>query len=199
MTSRNPPDRTDLLQSIRACTACEALPLGPRPILQWSPKAPILIAGQAPGRITHAKGIPFDDPSGNRLRDWLGVTRDQFYDPELFAIVPMAFCFPGSGKTGDLPPPPRCAELWRERLMGGLKGLQLTIIIGQFASAWHLPSDKRSLTDQAGDWQAMLPTQIVLPHPSPRNQRWLARNPWFAEEVIPALRSHVSTLLDPAK
>lgn len=185
----------ELLGAIRTCSRCSDLPLGQRPILQWQSTAPILIAGQAPGRLTHAKGVPFDDPSGDRLRDWLGVSRTIFYDPEAFAIVPMAFCFPGTGKGGDLPPPPICAELWRHRLLGRMRNLQLTIIVGQFASAWHFPGKKATLTERVSCWREMLPQTIVLPHPSPRNRMWLTRNPWFVGDLIPQLQQRVKQVL----
>jgi uracil-DNA glycosylase len=184
-----------LLTDVRACRLCEGLPLGPRPILQASTASRILIAGQAPGRITHAKGIPFDDPSGNRLRDWLGVTRVQFYDPEIFAIIPMGFCFPGSAKGGDLPPRPLCADTWRIQLLAHLPNIQLALVIGHYAQAWHLPQDgHHNLTERVRS--AVSDAGVVpLPHPSPRNGNWLKVNPWFMETVIPALRSRVSSLL----
>lgn len=188
-----------LVDEVRRCTACTDLPLGPGPILQWKPTARILIAGQAPGRITHEKGIPFDDPSGDRLRDWLGVSREQFYDPDLFAIVPMAFCFPGSTGKGDLPPPPRCAELWRERLMAGLEQLELRIIIGRYAVDWHLGSTKEPLTPLVSNWRDILPHSIVLPHPSPRNRLWLARNPWFEAELLGDLQARVREIMTARK
>lgn len=182
----------ELLAAVKRCESCPDLPLGPRPILQWDPAAPILIAGQAPGSRTHAKGIPFDDPSGERLREWLGVDRTSFYDPKRFAIVPMAFCFPGTGTGGDLPPPPRCAEMWRRPLLDRLDRLQLTIVLGQYAAGWHGDGTRRSVTDAVAQWRETLPTQIVLPHPSPRNRRWLTQNPWFEEEVLPRLRARIA-------
>ena len=182
-----------LLASVRACRLCQGLPLGPRPLLQASPTARVLLAGQAPGRITHAKGVPFDDASGNRLRDWLGMTSAQFYDPSNVAILPMGFCFPGTGRSGDLPPRAECAPAWRKPLLAQMPNIALTIIIGRHALAWHFPT-KRPLTDlaQADD---LPPSLVVLPHPSPRNARWLALNPWFEAEILPALRERVALLL----
>ncbi|MFU7529456.1 uracil-DNA glycosylase family protein [Qipengyuania sp. ASV99] len=154
-----------------------------------------MIAGQAPGSRTHAKGIPFDDPSGDRLRDWLGVERDTFYDSAAFAIVPMAFCFPGSGKSGDLPPPPICANLWRDALLSRMQNLQLTIIVGQYAAAWHFSGGKETLTNRVLRWRETLPKSVTLPHPSPRNRMWLTRNPWFERDLIPQLQARVVAVL----
>ena len=193
----NPPSPfSTLLEDVRACRLCDGLPLGPRPILQAAPTARILIAGQAPGRITHAKGIPFDDPSGERLRHWLGVGRDVFYDAQKLAIVPMGFCFPGTGQGGDIPPRAECAPAWRNRILQGLPGLELTVIIGRYAIDWHLPQHKRSsVTAAVASWRDGWPRQIILPHPSPRNTRWLKKNPWFEAEVVPALQARVAELI----
>ena len=184
-----------LLQDIQACQLCEGLPLGPRPILQASSAARILIVGQAPGRITHAKGRPFDDPSGERLRNWLGVSREQFYDEETFALVPMGFCFPGTGTSGDLPPRPLCAQTWRSKIMSELESLQLTLVMGQYALAWHFPKSTSSLT-QLVRANTLASKTIALPHPSPRNGIWLKRNPWFEAEVLPVLRRRVAEVLE---
>lgn len=186
-----------LLNEVRNCRLCaEHLPAGPRPVFQLHPEARILIAGQAPGRRVHESGVPFDDPSGKRLREWLGVSPEQFYDPRCFAILPMGFCYPGTGKSGDLPPRPECAPAWRQRLLDTLPKLQLTLIIGQYAQAWHLPERSGdSLTAVAQDWQSYWPHQLPMPHPSPRNQRWLRNNPWFEEQVLPALQQRVASLL----
>lgn len=185
-----------LLIKVRACTLCEGLPLGPRPLVQASETARLLIAGQAPGRATHIKGIPFDDASGRRLRDWLGLTREQFYDPSEVAILPMGFCFPGSGPAGDLPPRAECAPAWRKPLLAAMPDVALTLVIGRYALAWHLPGlRKRSLVDlvRADD----LPQGVaVLPHPSPRNNRWLSQNPWFEARLLPDLRTRIAGLLD---
>ncbi len=184
------------MQEVLACTRCPDLPLGPRPILQVASNARILIAGQAPGSKTHAKGVPFDNASGNRLRDWLGIDQSTFYDPTKIAILPMAFCFPGTGKGGDLPPPKRCAEIWRGKLLSELARIDLTLIIGQYALDWHLRDrQSRTLTETVKNWQDYWPHQLPMPHPSPRNNRWLKKNPWFELEVLPVLRERVQLLL----
>ncbi len=189
-----------LLRRVRACQMCAAhLPLGPRPVLQAARGARILLASQAPGRKVHDTGIPFNDASGERLRDWLGVSREQFYDPQLFAILPMGFCYPGKGTSGDLPPRPECAPAWRAPLLARLPRLELTLVIGQYALAWHLPDAPRNLTEAVRGWRAALdgagPHTLALPHPSPRNNGWFKHNPWFADEVLPSLRAHVAQLL----
>ncbi|MCA1951684.1 MAG: uracil-DNA glycosylase family protein [Hyphomicrobiales bacterium] len=185
-----------LLAEIRSCTACQGLPLGPRPILQAGARARILIAGQAPGRITHAKGIPFDDPSGNRLRDWLGVARATFYNPDCFAIIPMGFCFPGTGSGGDLPPRPECAPLWRAPLMALLSNIEMTLLLGTYANEWHLgPARGERLADRVALWRETFPRLVPLPHPSPRNIAWFRRNPWFEAELLPALRVRIAEIL----
>lgn len=192
-----------LIKKVRACTLCKDLPLGPNPIVQFHPKAKILIAGQAPGRITHYKNRPFDDPSGDRLRSWLGVDQETFYDPTQFAILPMAFCFPGSykkeqAKGGDLPPPAICAETWRQLLLDQLPNLQLTLLFGRYAMDWHLkPKKSLTLTEIVKNWHEYYeqkPSQLPMPHPSPRNNRWLKNNPWFEQEVLPVLRKRVQQL-----
>lgn len=188
---------SQLLESVRDCRFCEkSLPLGPRPVLQVDPRAKILIAGQAPGRRVHESGIPFDDASGARLRDWLGVSSEVFYDPTRFAILPMGFCYPGSGKSGDLPPRPECVEAWRERLLTGLRQVELTLVIGQYAQRWHLSKTKKNLTETVRAWQDYGPGIIPLPHPSPRNNIWLKKNPWFAESLLPALKSRTQEALN---
>ncbi|MEM7246354.1 MAG: uracil-DNA glycosylase family protein [Acidobacteriota bacterium] len=190
------PTLKSLLEEVRACRACEAdLPSGPRPVVQVGPRAPILIAGQAPGRRVHESGIPFDDPSGDRLRDWLGVDKDAFYDPTQIAILPMGFCYPGTGKSGDLPPRPECAPLWREALLAKLKKVELTIVLGRHAQEWHLDVGRRTLTEVVKDWKKHWPKVLPLPHPSPRNRAWFKNNPWFDEEVVPVLRRRVAKLL----
>lgn len=185
-----------LLKAISECTLCEDLPLGPKPLLQAHPNARILIAGQAPGRRTHDKGIPFDDPSGERLRDWMGISRDVFYDAEKIAILPMGFCYPGAGKSGDLPPRTECAPAWRRALLDRLPHIDLTLIIGRYAMEWHMDVDrKETLTQHVARWQEHLPATLPLPHPSPRNNRWLKRNPWFEQDVVPALKSRIGDIL----
>ncbi len=188
---------TALLRSVRACTLCTGLPLGPKPIFQLHPAAKILIAGQAPGRRAHERGRPFDDASGDRLRSWLGVDRIAFYDASKFAILPMGFCYPGTGTSGDLPPRSECAPAWRERLLASLPALELTLVIGQYAQAWHL-RERRSDTVAAtiADWRLFWPQVLPLPHPSPRNLRWFKQNPDFETELVPLLRSRVRELLD---
>lgn len=186
-----------LLDEVRACRLCEAhLPLGPRPVLQASASARILIAGQAPGRKVHASGRPFTDASGDRLRAWLGMPADVFYDPGRVAIVPMGFCYPGTGPHGDLPPRPECAPQWRERVMQELPHLQLTLVIGQYAQAYHLPdSSGQSVTQAVLSWRQHWPAVVPLPHPSPRNNRWLRLNPWFETELLPQLQVRVAAVL----
>ena len=197
MSQPSDDDLRELISSVRNCTTCEDLPLGPKPILQGDPSSKILIVGQAPGRITHKKGIPFDDPSGVRLRDWMGISESVFYDPKKIAILPMGFCFPGTGKSGDLPPRPECAALWRPQLLESLKGVELTLIIGQYAIDWHIKdSEKITLTERVSRWKDYMPTRLVMPHPSPRNNRWLKRNPWYESEVLPALKRQISKILD---
>ena len=160
------------------------------------PKARILIAGQAPGRKVHETGVPFNDASGDRLRAWLGVSRDVFYDARKVAILPMGFCYPGTGRSGDLPPRPECAPQWRAPLLAQLKNLQLTLVIGQYAQAWHLPDEGSSLTEIVQAWRKHWPETVPLPHPSPRNNLWLKRNPWFEAELIPVLQARVATILE---
>lgn len=185
-----------LLKEVRACSLCAAyLPLGPRPILQAHSQARILIAGQAPGRKVHETGVPFNDASGDRLRAWLGISREVFYDERQVAILPMGFCYPGTGKSGDLPPRPECAPAWREPLLSHLKNIRLMLVIGQYAQAYHLPGAGTSLTDIVRAWRQYWPHTLPLPHPSPRNNLWLKRNPWFEAEVIPALQAQVATIL----
>ena len=186
----------ELALSVQGCRLCEAsLPMGPRPVFQIDPQARILIAGQAPGRRVHETGVPFDDPSGERLRDWLGVSRDVFYDATQIAILPMGFCYPGTGKSGDLPPRPECEKAWRAQLMACLGNVQLTVVIGQYAQKWHLPSVKHNLTNTVQAWRDYGPGVIPLPHPSPRNNIWIKKNPWFVETLLPALRQSVGDAL----
>jgi uracil-DNA glycosylase len=185
-----------LLREIRACRICEdVLPLGPRPVLQIHRDARILIAGQAPGSAVHESGVPFQDPSGDRLREWLGVTSEEFYDPRRFAIVPMGFCYPGRGRSGDLPPRPECEDAWREAVLAALPSVRCTLVIGQYALAYHLPG-KKGVTETVRDWRSHAPELFPLPHPSPRNNRWLAKNPWFARRLLPALKREVRGALD---
>ena len=185
-----------LLADVRACGRCaEHLPLGPRPVLQMRGSARILIAAQAPGRKVHESGIPFDDASGDRLRTWLGMSRELFYDARRVAIVPMGFCFPGTGPSGDRPPRGECAPTWRATLLAHLRKLRLTLVIGRYAQAYHLPDPAASLTDAVRAWGAHGNDTLALPHPSPRNNRWLKHNPWFERELVPALRARVAEAL----
>ncbi|QTL37915.1 uracil-DNA glycosylase family protein [Pseudoalteromonas viridis] len=185
----------DIIERVRQCTVCRGnLPFEPRPVIQGLPTAKILIAGQAPSLSVQKTGIPFNDASGRRLREWLGVTEAQFYDPALFAIVPMAFCYPGKGKSGDLPPPKICAQTWRAPLLAAFDQIELTILIGQYAQSYHL-ADFVSVSQAVTDWKAGLPGQIALPHPSPRNQLWVRKRPWFEAEVLPALKARVRDVL----
>jgi uracil-DNA glycosylase len=186
-----------LVADMRACRHCTDLPLGPKPIFQLGPAARVLIVGQAPGRLTHAKGIPFDDASGERLRHWMGITREIFYDKNLIACLPMGFCYPGKGKGGDLPPRMACAPLWRPRLLPLLTQMKLTLVIGQYAHAYHFPGDERSLTARVQAWQNE--DVVPLPHPSPRNGIWLKSNPWFESDVLPRLRQKLGEGLDVAQ
>lgn len=185
-----------LLGEVRACALCaDHLPLGPRPVVQVSRSARILIAGQAPGKRVHQTGVPFDDASGDRLRMWLGLSRGMFYDAERIAILPMGFCFPGTGKSGDLPPRPECAPAWRATLLSRLKNIKLTLVIGQYALAYHLPDEAAKVTEAVQSWRKNWPQTVPLPHPSPRNNPWLKRNPWFETELVPLLRSRVTEVL----
>ncbi len=187
-----------VLAEVKACTLCAAhLPHGPRPVLQVNAQARILIAGQAPGRKVHESGVPFDDASGDRLRSWMGIPRDVFYDPTQVAILPMGFCYPGTGKSGDLPPRPECAPQWRGRLLAHMPHIQLTLIVGQYAQDWHLPHvGTRKLTEIVKAWREHWPGVLPLPHPSPRNNLWLKANPWFAVEVLPELQKRVAAVLE---
>jgi uracil-DNA glycosylase len=190
---------TRLLKDIRACTICAAhLPHEPRPVLRAKPSARIVIAGQAPGTRVHASGMPFTDPSGDRLRDWMGVDSETFYDDTKIAIVPMGFCFPGlDAKGGDLPPRKECAPAWRARVFAGLKNVELTLLVGQYSQAWHLAGiRKETLTDTVKAWRSYAPASIPLPHPSWRNNAWVKKNPWFEEELLPHLRRRVSRILN---
>ncbi len=182
-----------LLTAIRACRACESdLPLGPRPILRASPEARILIVGHAPGARVHASGIPWDDASGDRLRNWLGIDRTTFDDESLFAIVPMGFCYPGRGSGGDNPPRPECAQLWLDKLLEQLPAVELTLLIGQYAQRHFLGNRrKRTLTETVKAWEEYAPAVVPLPHPSPRNQPWFKKHAWFEQEVLPALREKI--------
>jgi uracil-DNA glycosylase len=179
-----------LLTEVRACCACAGqLPFEPRPVLRAHQDARVLIVGQAPGTRVHQTGIPWNDPSGDRLRQWLSIDRDTFYDETRFAIIPMGYCYPGRGRSGDLPPRRECAALWLDRLLAQLPNLRLTLLVGQYAQAHYLRGRRKAtLTLTVRAFREYLPHYLPLPHPSPRNQFWLQRNPWFARQVLPALR-----------
>lgn len=185
-----------LITDVRSCTLCaDKLKDGVRPVLQVDPRATLLIAGQAPGSKVHASGIPFDDPSGDRLRSWIGVDRDTFYDASKIALLPMSFCYPGKGKSGDLPPPRVCAQTWRDKLIAVIPNIKLTLAIGQYAQAWHLDHLQANLTETVRCWASYGDEVLPLPHPSPRNNIWLKKNPWFALEVLPVLAARVESAL----
>lgn len=186
-----------LLQDIKACTICEKhLLLGSRPVVVAHPESKIVIIGQAPGTKVHASGIPWDDASGKQLRKWLNVLEADFYNPSKFAIIPMWFCYPGKGKTGDLPPRPECAPQWHKLLLDKLPKIELVLLIGMYAQKYYLGKQaKKNLTETVKNYNAYLPKYLPLPHPSPRNRFWLNKNPWFGLEVLPELRERMKTLL----
>ncbi|MFA4742428.1 uracil-DNA glycosylase family protein [Vibrio vulnificus] len=189
-----------LLTQIRACQVCaSALPLGANPVVQAHSEAKILIIGQAPGTKVHHSSIPWNDASGNRLRAWLDIEKPTFYDPKQIAIMPMGFCYPGRGQSGDLPPRKECAPLWHETLLKHLPNIELTLLIGQYAQNRYLSNKPKTLTETVQNWQAWLPDYLPLPHPSPRNTLWLRKNPWFEEQTVPYLRQQVRQLLSPSK
>ena len=186
-----------LLCEIADCTICKAhLPDDVYPVIRVDPRAKILIAGQAPGRVVYETGLPFKDKSGDRLRDWLGVDEEQFYDRRKFAFLPMGLCFPGTGKSGDFPPRPECAQTWHPRVLDALPDIDLTITVGQYAINYHLGKRaEKTLTATVQNWAAYGPGIIPVPHPSPRNNLWLAKNPWFEDQVVPMLRARVKQLV----
>jgi uracil-DNA glycosylase len=182
-----------LLEEIRSCTICQKhLPLGPRPIICVHPKSKIIIIGQAPGSKVHASGVPWDDASGNELRRWLGVTKEEFYDPKIFGLMPMGFCYPGKGPSGDMPPRPECAPLWHGKVLSSMKEVKLTLLIGQYSQKVYLDNNfKSTLTDNVRGFKEFLPEYFPLVHPSPRNRIWQKKNPWFELEVVPDLKKMV--------
>lgn len=190
-------NKNDIIQAAKSCTICEPfLQDGVRPVFTVHPHARINIIGQAPGRKVHESGIPWADASGKRLRQWLGVDEETFYQAERFAIMPMGFCFPGTGKSGDLPPRPECAPQWHQPLLNLMPNIELTLLFGQYAQAAYLgKARKRTLTETVKNWQSYGPNFIPLPHPSPRNQIWLRKNPWFEAEVVPFLQQRVKKTL----
>lgn len=187
----------DLLVRVRACTICQDhLPEGPRPVVICRPTAKLLIVGQAPGIRVHRTGIPWNDPSGDRLREWMDVSRDVFYQHTAIAIMPMGFCYPGKGKSGDLPPRPECAAAWHQLLLAEMPLIETTLVIGQYSQRHYLPTGTGgSVTKTVQQWAQYAPNHFPLPHPSPRNNLWLRKNPWFEEETVPALRRRVRRLL----
>lgn len=187
----------NLLKRIRNCEVCSShLPEGPRPIIQASEKSKIAIIGQAPGSKVHATGIPWDDPSGKRLRTWLGVSEEQFYDADIFCLLPMGFCYPGRGKSGDLPPRPECAPLWHDEVLNRMPNIKLSLLIGQYAQKRYLGTRaKTSLTETVKNYKEYFPEFLPLVHPSPRNAIWQKKNPWFDAEIVPAIQKIVSDSL----
>ncbi len=186
-----------LQQEIAACTRCAAdLPAGPRPVVQFSATSRILVIGQAPGSRVHASGVPFDDPSGDRLRSWMGVSKDEFYDATRIAIMPMGFCYPGKGKSGDLPPRRECAPLWHQRILQCLPEDRLTLLTGTYAQACYLPGTaKQSMGERIADFRRFGPHVMPLPHPSWRVTIWMRQHPWFEAELLPVLQAAVRARL----
>lgn len=188
----------NLLRQIRSCRVCaSSLAHGVRPVVTASPASRILLIGQAPGRIVHASGIPWDDKSGDNLRSWLGIDKATFYNPDVVALVPMGFCYPGTGKSGDLPPRPECAPLWHEPLLAAMPDVKLVLLVGSYAQHYYLRDRaQNTLTETVRRFRDYLPDYFVLPHPSPRNNIWQAKNEWFAQEVLPELKREVGAILD---
>ncbi len=186
-----------LISEIKKCTLCSShLPHGANPVFSANGKSKIIIIGQAPGSVVHKTGIPWDDKSGDRLRNWLGVTKEQFYNEHLFALIPMGFCYPGKGKTGDLPPRKECAPTWHHQLFNEIEDVKLILLVGSYAQNYYLgKSKKNNLTETVKSFHEYLPKYIPIPHPSPRNNIWLKRNPWFENELVPTLKSIVSPIL----
>jgi len=185
-----------LLSEIRDCTLCEKqLPLGSRPIISATPSSKILLVSQAPGRVVHKSGVAWNDQSGEKLRQWLGVDEATFYNPSNFAILPMGFCYPGKGKTGDLPPRPECAPTWHQKVLDTFQQTPLTLLIGAYAAAYYLPNEKMNLTEKVRAYEKFLPSYWPLPHPSPVNRFWRSRNPWFEEMVVPLLQQKIQQVL----
>lgn len=185
-----------LLRKARACTLCqEFLPFDPKPILSFSKESRILVVGQAPGTKAHESGTAWNDASGERLRNWLGVTKEQFYDNRIFAIVPMGFCYPGKGKSGDLPPRPECSAKWMQLILKQLKKIELTILIGSYSQNYFLKTGSGDLTTTVKNWAMYSPQYFPLPHPSPRNNIWLAKNPWFEKSLVPQLKDMIKRMV----
>ncbi len=191
-------DLEDLATAVRSCRLCaDHLPLGPRPVLRPSSTARLLIAGQAPGTKVHQSGTPWNDASGNRLREWLDLPKSVFYDDIKVAIIPQAFCYPGKGPNGDLPPPPICQKTWHPRLHAAMPQIETYILAGRFAQTYHLGNKrKRTLGETVAAWREYAPRYFPLPHPSWHNNHWLKANPWFERDLVPVLRDRVRRLLD---
>lgn len=186
-----------LLNNISQCTLCkDVLPHEPRPVLQANEKSKIVIIGQAPGSKVQLSGVPWQDQSGNTLRAWLGIDTNVFYNAEIFALLPMGFCYPGKGKSGDLPPRPECAPLWHQQVWEKMQAVELTILIGQYAQDYYLKSSKKmNLTERVKNYELYLQDGFLpLPHPSPRNRFWLKKNLWFEQELLPVLKFRVNEL-----
>lgn len=189
-------DLESLLVQIRSCKTCEGkIPFAPRPIIAATSEARILIVGQAPGTRVQNTGIPWNDPSGDKLREWMNIGKDRFYDSSLIAIMPMGLCYPGKGKSGDLPPRKECAPQWHDAVLEHMPNLELTLLIGQYAQKYYLDDASKTLTDTVKRWREFSPDYLPMPHPSPRNRIWLKKNPWFEEEVVPELRDRLKALL----
>jgi uracil-DNA glycosylase family 4 len=188
----------ELLTRIKNCRECEKFLMhGVNPVLSASVESKIVIIGQAPGRIVHQTGIPWNDKSGDNLRNWLGVDKTLFYDNRLFALVPMGFCYPGTGKNGDLPPRKECAPLWHQQLLDEIRDPRLIILVGQYAQHYYLKdAAKSTLTETAKHFKEYLPQYIPLPHPSPRNNIWQAKNPWFTATVLPLLKQKIQEIIE---
>lgn len=187
-----------VIKEVRNCRICEAhLPLGPRPIVHMSSTARLMIIGQAPGLKVHESGIPWNDASGDRLRDWIGLSKPLFYNEKVIAIMPMGFCYPGRGKTGDLPPRKECFQLWHRKLLANLPNLKLILLVGSYSINSYLPETrKKTLTETVRSWQDYLPNFLPFPHPSPLNNLWLHKNRWFEEEALPKMKTIIHRILD---
>lgn len=184
-----------LLEEVRACTLCaEYLPYAPKPIIQVGSNARLLIISQAPGIKAHQSGIPWDDASGKRLRQWLKISDEDFYNADKVAILPMGFCYPGKGRSGDLPPRKECAPQWHQQLLDQLPNIGLTLFVGQYAQQYYLNDNYRTLTERIENWQTFPSNRFALPHPSPRNQSWFKKNPWFEQQALPALQQKLNLL-----
>ena len=183
---------SDLRREIAACRLCDAhLPLGPRPVVRFGASARLVIVGQAPGAKVHESGVPWDDNSGERLREWTGLSKDEFYDESRVALVPMGFCYPGKGKSGDLPPRKECAPQWHDAILHLLPARRLTLLVGSYAQAYYLAHDKRNLTEKVRAFRSFLPDFFPLPHPSWRSTKWMQDNAWFEAEILPVLHAEV--------